>query len=676
MSAISDNITNVSTVGYKGTSVNFQTLVTKQASTTFYSAGGVQSKPRADVDVQGLLQASSSTTDIAISGNGFYVVNRVSEPTSADEYLYTRAGSFIQDKEGYLVNAAGFFLQGWPTDSTGKVVPADDNLAIANQNIISNDYVETVNLSRVGGTATATSEISIGANLPSDATAGDAYNTDAQFFDSLGNSYTIRFDYERTAVNNNWDLEVEPPSGTSTLALEDTSGNVYDSWGQLEFTARPADGATIVIDGITYEFDSNASVVNTATLRGVDISASTTVSGDVTALVNTIKGFDTDFADYDGYTNTRIAQSTTNTASILFHEDGTKAIAVNPSSLLDSSGNAVTKQTTSFSVAQQNELYSKFTQFKFPVAGPPADGDTMTINGIVYEFDTALDGVGGTNVDVNSNTVALAVANLAAAIEANDPNYTAGGTGVRTRQDANSGVVDTLVLSSLSTGTYNVTFSAGFTNLPSTPSGTAYAASTNYPVDTDYALVFSSSGLPSAINVTSIEIGGFTNGAADMNGGAGNSAQIALDFGTAGEADGMTQFGDTFTPSFITQNGSQFGSFSGVTIGTDGLVTALFDNGETRIIYKVPLATFTNPNGLESKTGNVWSATEFSGDYTLREADNGPTGQIIQASLEASTVDIGEEFTNMIIVQRAYSASTKIITTADQMLEELLRAKR
>ena len=79
---------------------------------------------------------------------------------------------------------------------------------------------------------------------------------------------------------------------------------------------------------------------------------------------------------------------------------------------------------------------------------------------------------------------------------------------------------------------------------------------------------------------------------------------------------------------------------------------------------------------LESKTGNVWNQTQQSGDYTLRTANSGPAGAVIQASLEASTVDIGEEFTNMIVVQRAYSAAAKIISTADQMLEQLMMIKR
>ncbi|MCH8834374.1 MAG: flagellar hook-basal body complex protein [Proteobacteria bacterium] len=193
---------------------------------------------------------------------------------------------------------------------------------------------------------------------------------------------------------------------------------------------------------------------------------------------------------------------------------------------------------------------------------------------------------------------------------------------------------------------------------------------------TTRGIIFNSDGLPSAFNVKKLEILDFASGASDMNDAAGASKKITLDLGTVGVANGFTQFGAAFTPVFINQNGSRFGTFAGVTISTSGLVTALFDNGETRPIYQIPMATFVNVNGLEAKTGNVWSATEGSGDVTLRVADNGPAGQVIQGALEASTVDIGEEFTKMIVVQRAFSASAKIISTTDDMLEELLRIKR
>ncbi|MBT7670209.1 MAG: flagellar hook-basal body complex protein [Bdellovibrionales bacterium] len=215
MGAISDNITNVSTIGYKGTTVNFQTLVTKQTSSTFYSAGGVQSKPRQQTDVQGLLQASTSQTDVSMSGGGFFVVNAANVPGVQDPYLYTRAGSFIQDDQGYLKNSQGYYLQGWPTDASGAVVPANATLSVTNQNIISSDYLESINLNRVGGTAAATTNVAIGANLPSSATSGTTFKTDVQFFNSLGNANNMTVNYVKTAEGNKWDVNVAPPPGTA-----------------------------------------------------------------------------------------------------------------------------------------------------------------------------------------------------------------------------------------------------------------------------------------------------------------------------------------------------------------------------------------------------------------------------------------------------------------------------
>jgi flagellar hook protein FlgE len=676
MGAISDNITNVNTIGYKNTVVNFQTLVTRQTSTTFYSAGGVQSKPRQDTGVQGLLQASTSQTDVSISGRGFFVVNEANVPTISNEFLFTRSGSFFLDNEGFLRNTAGFYLQAWPTDAAGKVVPNNDTLTIPNQNVISTDYLASVNLNRVGGTAAATSNIAVGANLPSTDTAGKTHKTDVQFFDTLGNANTASFVYTKSNRDNQWDLSINPPAGTAVATIEDSSGNAYKSVGQLEFLSRPRDGATVIIDSVTYEFDTNASVVETATLRRVNISTTTSLAQDVSALVSTVKSFDTDFADYGGYTNTRIAVSAGSTSTVLFTEDGSKAFSVNPTGLLNTSGQFIVNQESSFTVRKVADEYSAFDQFRF--TGVPANGDTVTINGITYTFNNAeAAGDGDTTVSTTAGTVAAMLTDLEAAIEANDPKFPSGGTGVRLRQNANSGANDTLVLSSLSSGSYTVTFSAGFTNIPTEPDGTAtYVAGTAHTVDTRNALIFDSDGLPSTFNFAELEILQYKNGAADMDDAAANSPQITLDFGDIGEANGFTQFGASFTPVFITQNGSQFGTFAGVTIDTNGLVTALFDNGETRPVFKIPVATFTNVNGLEGRSGNVWNSTEGSGDPTLREADNGPAGQVIQAALEASTVDIGQEFTNMIVVQRAYSAAAKIISTADQMLEELTRIKR
>ena len=688
MGAIADNITNVSTVGYKNTRVDFQTLVTKQTSSTLFSAGGVQSKPRQDTGVQGLLQASTSQTDISISGQGYFVVNEVNTPTISNEFLYTRAGSFFQDKSGFLRNTAGFYLQAWPTDANGNVIPANTSLTVSNQNIVSTDYLGTVNLSQVGGTASATSTIGIGTNLPANDAAGTTHKTDVQFFDSLGNAANISFVYTKSPTENQWDLSVAPPSGAAVLTIEDGTSPtalVYASTGQLEFNTldangiarRPNDGATVIIEGITYTFNtSGVPPADTATVKQVDVRTNTTVTQDVASLVAAVIASDSDFDT----TNNRVVVSSASTTTILFKDDGTRAIAIDPTGLLDGTGTRITAQDTAFTVKKPATTYQDYIQFSFP--GVPANTETMTINGITYTFDSG-EVSNDNDLNIRIDSLANMLADLEASIEANDPNYAAGGTGIRTRQnnDASeptpSGTPNTLVISSLASGTFDVVFSGTFTNIPTEPDGTAtYAAGGTYAVNTNHGIIFNSDGLPSAFNVKKLEILDLASGASDMNDAAGASKKITLDLGTVGIADGFTQFGASFTPVFINQNGSRFGTFAGVTISTSGLVTALFDNGETRPIYQIPIATFVNVNGLDSKTGNVWSATEGSGDVTLRVADNGPAGQIIQGALEASTVDIGEEFTKMIVVQRAFSASAKIISTTDDMLEELLRVKR
>src|SRR5260221_7695159 len=100
MATISDNIANVNTVGYKSTSTRFSTLVTNGASSTTYSPGGVQGLPFQQVDKQGLIAASTSSTDFAITGQGFFVVTTQPGGTQAanSNTLFTRAGNFTSDK--------------------------------------------------------------------------------------------------------------------------------------------------------------------------------------------------------------------------------------------------------------------------------------------------------------------------------------------------------------------------------------------------------------------------------------------------------------------------------------------------------------------------------------------------------------------------------------------------
>ena len=168
----------------------------------------------------------------------------------------------------------------------------------------------------------------------------------------------------------------------------------------------------------------------------------------------------------------------------------------------------------------------------------------------------------------------------------------------------------------------------------------------------------------------------WANGAENMESGNSNSPAIEVFVGNYGTPDGLTQLSGNFQLNFLQQNGAKFGNFAGVSVGQDGIVTALFDNGVTRPVFQIPVATFTNPNGLSNVSGNVWISTDFSGNPVLREAGDAGAGSVNSAALEASTVDLGQEFTRMITTQRAYSSAAKVITTSDDMLDELLRIKR
>lgn len=157
--------------------------------------------------------------------------------------------------------------------------------------------------------------------------------------------------------------------------------------------------------------------------------------------------------------------------------------------------------------------------------------------------------------------------------------------------------------------------------------------------------------------------------------GLGVGAQeIRLDLG--GAAGGLTQFDSQSLVQSVATNGTAFGNLTNIEIDERGYVTAIFDNGISRQIAQVAIATFPNADGLMPVSGNAYRVSQQSGTYNFKTPGSGGAGFISPSTLEASTVDLSSEFTGLITTQRAYSASSKIITTADQMLEELLNIKR
>ena len=156
-----------------------------------------------------------------------------------------------------------------------------------------------------------------------------------------------------------------------------------------------------------------------------------------------------------------------------------------------------------------------------------------------------------------------------------------------------------------------------------------------------------------------------------MSGGT-SPQNISFNLGADGTTNGMSQLGTAFSVSSITQDGVQSGNFSSVSIDPNGLVSAHFSNGSTRAIAIIPLATFENADGLSPTSGDTFLQSSLSGSPLLEQAGTGAAGEIQPSSLENSTVDIANEFSQLIIAQNAYSANSKVITSADQMEAALL----
>ena len=138
----------------------------------------------------------------------------------------------------------------------------------------------------------------------------------------------------------------------------------------------------------------------------------------------------------------------------------------------------------------------------------------------------------------------------------------------------------------------------------------------------------------------------------------------------------FTQYADTFTGKFLSQNGYTSGALESFTIDQNGVIVGSFSNGLTRNLGQVALAKFANPGGLVRTGSTMFAETANSGTAQIGSPGVPGYGQIAPSSLEMSNVDLSEEFTEMIITQRGFQANSRIITTSDEMLQELVNLKR
>ncbi len=186
-------------------------------------------------------------------------------------------------------------------------------------------------------------------------------------------------------------------------------------------------------------------------------------------------------------------------------------------------------------------------------------------------------------------------------------------------------------------------------------------------------------GFDSPVGLTVSPIGGVGDPAeVTLTTDLGEGPQdITINLGEIGVARGLTQFsGSEFSVRNLSQNGVPPGSYAGLAVGENGDISINYDNGQARIVGRVPLVMFSDPDALQRLDGQAFMRTIESGEARVTDVAKDGAGRLVVGSVERSNVDIAGEFTKLIVAQRAYTANTRVVTASDEMLQETINMKR
>ncbi|HWR89615.1 MAG TPA: flagellar hook protein FlgE [Dissulfurispiraceae bacterium] len=204
----------------------------------------------------------------------------------------------------------------------------------------------------------------------------------------------------------------------------------------------------------------------------------------------------------------------------------------------------------------------------------------------------------------------------------------------------------------------------------------ADSESGNTEIQAQGTLTFDTNGALTDETVPTYPTGGF-----DFGGGVTQDQQIAFDFGRSiaeggSGVTGTTQFGSSNSVLFQSQNGFSAGSIQSIVVDQDGIMTGIFSNGQTMEIAKVALARFIAPTELAKMGKNLFGESAASGVPIVGTAGTSGRGKVMASALESSNVDLADEFVKLIAAQRGFQANTRVITTTDDLLAELMAIKR
>ena len=261
---ISDNVANSQTVGFKRVDTSFIDYLTTSTA-AINDPGAVVARPDYVNTVQGTISQTDNPLGLAIAGQGFFAVSEQNgavngQPTFSAQQFYSRAGDFTMDKNGYLVNSAGNFLNGWSVDPTTGVV---------NRNAL-----KPVQVSQAVFNPIATSQMTLSANLPATPSSSSPVSSQVQVYDALGNQHTVTLNWTQNAAND-WTVSVNVPDDTTSAARgsaevqfgsaspnavpDGTIGNITTTTGSVTAPSYSASGPATL--SFTSNFGSGAQTI-------------------------------------------------------------------------------------------------------------------------------------------------------------------------------------------------------------------------------------------------------------------------------------------------------------------------------------------------------------------------------------------------------------------------------
>jgi flagellar hook protein FlgE len=636
---ISGNIANSQTTGYKETDTFFEDLVST-AALGQQTAIGVTAGSKSTNTVQGTIQSSSVSTDMAINGDGWFIVAKPTgtsdnQPVFSGVNNYTRAGDFQLNSGGYLVNGAGYYLMGIPINPTtgnpigsspqvlqftNNFVPAHLTTAITYQlNLPSTPKSGMLNGSDfqanpLAGASPAATITGTGAALAADALAsgtGGVSTSTAATLASLG----INSGDQITINDGVHAVFTYTSTGSDTVANLMSAINAAHTGNTLDVSAALSGGAT-----------------GNLVLTGTNGTASITVGG--TATADTAIGFGAganSFQPVNLLTQGAVAPGDTLTISV----NGTPT--------------TITFGTGASQVATLAQLQA-------------AVGAISGVTGTVNTANGNISLTSNNSIVLNSNPPALLAdfgVNKTAAYPSND-TVIANDVSTFTAESIDGGSIT--AYDSLG-NPVNVQFrwaqtGAGswqlFYQNNSSATGTQ-AAWQNVGTVFNFNSTGQLSPPLTSVTLQNLTVNGDSLGNVQLNFGTGGLTQYA-------NTSGTTQVGQ------LQQNGFAAGQLQSVAVDGENRITGTFSNGQTIPLAEITLATFSGQNALQALNGGAYAATTASGPPIYSA-----TGTVHGSSLEASNVDIATQFSRLIVAQQAYSANAKVMTTSDQMIQSLLQ---